>query len=67
MAEEPQNIALELLRHIRASSDRMENDIRDIKFRLAQLEEKAQHHTGRFDRLDDRLLTMEKRLGLVDA
>ncbi len=67
MTDELASHTLELLRHIRASTDRTENDIRDIKFRLSQLEEKAQHHTGRFDRLDDRLLTLEKRLGLVDA
>jgi cell division septum initiation protein DivIVA len=67
MTDEPPNLVLELLRHIRASTDRMENDIRDIKFRLSQLEEKAQHHTSRFDRVDDRLLTIEKRFGLVDA
>ena len=67
MAEDVAHHTLELLKHIRASTDRMENDVRDIKFRLAQLEEKAQHHTGRFDRLDDRLLIMEKRLGLVEV
>ena len=67
MTEEPPNIVLELLRHIRASTDRMENDIGDLKFRVGQVEQTLTHHTRRFDRMDDRLLMIEKRLGLVDA
>jgi hypothetical protein len=68
MAEqEPINLVLEHLKAVRASGERVENDIRDIKFRLSQLEETALHHTRRFDRLDERLLTIEKRLGLLDA
>lgn len=67
MTDEPPNIVLELLRHIRASTDRMEHDIGDLKFRIGQVEQTLSHHTRRFDRVDDRLLMIEKRLGLVDA
>jgi hypothetical protein len=79
MANEPavENIAhltLEHLKYIRASSDRMETAISDLKFRVGQIEETLQHqqhtlthHTHRFDRVDDRLKIIEKRLGLVDA
>jgi hypothetical protein len=65
--QESPNVVPEHLKHIRASADRMENDVRDIKFRLSQLEETALHHTRRFDRMDDRLLKIEMRLGLIDA
>ena len=68
MAEqEPPNLTLEYLKVIRASVERTENDMRDVKFRLGQLEETAMHHTRCFDRLDERLLTIEKRLGLINA
>lgn len=67
MTDDPPNIVLELLRHIRASTDRMENDIADLKFRVGQVEQTLTHHTRRFDRMDDRLLMIEKRLNLVDA
>ncbi len=34
---------------------------------MTQLEESALHQSRRFDRLDERFLTIEKRLGLLDA
>jgi hypothetical protein len=39
MTQEPPNLVLELLKHIRASTDRMENDIGDLKFRIGQIEQ----------------------------
>ena len=58
---------LEYLKAIRASQERVENDVKDMKFRLGQIEHTLAHHSGRFDRMDDRLDRMEKRLNLVDA
>jgi hypothetical protein len=45
----------------------MENDVRDIKFRLGQVEQSLAHHSGRFDRIELRLEHIEGRLGLIDA
>lgn len=60
-------LTLEHLRYIRASVDRIENDVRDMKFRISQLEETSLHHTRRFDRVGEQLTTIERRLGLVEA
>jgi len=72
--EEIANLTLEYLKRFDARFDRLEEDIRDMKFRLRQVEEKLRqvednlsHHTSRFDRIDDRLLKIEKRVDLVDA
>lgn len=67
MADEAPNLVLEHLKHLRASTERIENDVRDIKFRLSQLEDTVLHHTSRFDRLDDRLIRIENRLGSIEA
>lgn len=71
MAENNKNadmgLMLEILKKVHTSIDRMENDVRDIKFRLSQIEERQTHHTGKIDRIDDRLIRIEKRLDLVDA
>jgi septation ring formation regulator EzrA len=66
-AEKIAALTLEHLRYIRASIDRIENDVRDVKFRISQIEESSLHHTRRFDRVDEQLLTIERRLGLVEA
>jgi hypothetical protein len=74
MTEEPHNMILDQLRAIRGSQERTEHDIKDLKFRVGQIEQTlAQHGTtlahypSRFDRIDARLDSIEKRLGLVDA
>jgi predicted nucleic acid-binding Zn-ribbon protein len=67
MAEEPHNLILEHLRAIRGSQERMEHDIKDLKFRVGQIEQTLAHHSSRFDRVEARLEHIEKRLGLVDA
>ena len=45
----------------------MEHDIKDLKFRVGQIEQTLAHHSSRFDRVEARLEQIEKRLGLVDA
>ena len=67
MAEEPHNLILEHLRAIRGSQERMEHDIKDLKFRVGQIEQTLAHHSSRFDRVETRLEHIEKRLGLLDA
>ncbi len=65
--EEIANLTLEYLKRFDTRLERIEHDIGDIKFRLRQVEDTASHHTTRFDRVDDRLHQIEKRLDLVDA
>jgi hypothetical protein len=67
VAEEAPNLVLEHLRAIRGSVERTEYDIKDMKFRVGQVEQTLVHHSLRFDRLETRLERIEKRLGLVDA
>jgi thiamine pyrophosphokinase len=74
MTEEVENMVLEQLRRIRASQDRMELDMTDLKVRMSAMEQ----HQGqimtllgslgqRMDRLDERMGRVERRLDLVDA
>jgi hypothetical protein len=67
MTEEPHNVILDHLRAIRASQERTEHDIKDLKFPVGQIEQTLVHHSSRFDRIDTRLEHIEKRLGLVEA
>jgi hypothetical protein len=73
MAEEVDNVVLEMLRRIRASQERTEFDIAELKSRVSALEQ----HQGqtlillgtmnqRLDRFDERLSRIERRLDLVD-
>jgi len=45
----------------------MEHDIKDLKFRVGQIEQTLAHHSSRFDRIETRFEHIEKRLGLVGA
>jgi polyhydroxyalkanoate synthesis regulator phasin len=74
MTTETENLVLELLRRIRASQDRVELDIADLKLRMSAVEQ----HLGqtpvqlaglnaRMDRFDERMSRIERRMELVDA
>ena len=74
MTEDVENLVLEQLRRIRASVDRTELDVADLKVRMSSMEQ----HQGqiltllgslaqRMDRLDERMGRVERRLDLVDA
>ncbi len=81
MSEETENLVLEMLRRIRASQERSELDVADIKVRMSALEQ----HEGqvltlqgqvvtllgtlnqRIDRLDERVGRIERRLNVVEA
>lgn len=61
------NLVLDHLRHIRATTDRIQEDMRDVKFRVGQMEGTVLQLVHRMDRFDERLNRVETRLGLFDA
>jgi len=62
---EPDNVALVYLRRIDEKVDRVIEDVRDIKFRVTNLEE-GQAGILRLDRVNARLDRIERRLDLVE-
>ena len=74
MTEEVGNLVLEQLRLIRASMQRMELDVGDLKLRVSPLgQNMGQVVTalgavnGRLDLLEERVARIERRLDPVDA
>ena len=74
MADEPNNIVLEYLRHIRRAVDRIELDLTDVKSRVSSLEQVQGQILAlmgtmnqRMDRFDERLGRVERRFDLVDT
>jgi archaellum component FlaC len=61
------NIVLEHLRSIRGTVERTSDDIQDVKVRLGNLENQYASISNRLDRLDARVLRIEKRLDLVEV
>lgn len=62
-----ENLVLEHLRAIRSSVERLTDDMQEVKQRLGILEHQYASISTRLDRLDDRVLRIEKRLDLVEA
>jgi len=62
---EPDNVALVYLRRIDEKVDRVIENVRDIKFRVTNLEE-GQAGILRFDRVEARLDRVDRRLDLVE-
>jgi hypothetical protein len=74
MTEDTENMVLEMLRRIRASQERTELDIADVKSRVSALEQVQGQvlvlsgtMNRRMDRFDERLGRIERRLELVEA
>jgi predicted nucleic acid-binding Zn-ribbon protein len=74
MTEETENLVLELLRKTRASQERMEQDVADLKVRMSTVENMLGQQqiqlaalNGRMDRLDERLGRIERQLDLVEV
>jgi predicted nucleic acid-binding Zn-ribbon protein len=74
MTEATENLVLELLRKIRASQERMEQDVADLKARISSVEIVLGQQqiqlaalNGRMDRFDERLGRIERRLDLVNV
>ena len=63
---EPDNVALVYLRRIDEKVDRVIEDVRDIKFRVTNLEEGQAGIQPRLDRVEARLDRIERRLDLVE-
>jgi len=64
---ETENIVLEHLRAIRATVDRISDDMQEVKSRLGILEHQYASLSTRLDRIDERVLRIEKRIGLIEA
>lgn len=67
MSPATENLVLEHLRAIRATQDRHTEDFREVKTRLGFLEQQYALISTRIDRMDERVLRIEKRLELVEA
>ena len=74
MNQETENMVLEMLRRIRASQERTELDLADVKSRVSALEQMQGQvlvllgaMSQRMDRFDERLGRIERRLDLVEA
>jgi hypothetical protein len=66
MMPEPDNVVLVYLRRIDEKADRVIDDVRDIKFRVTNLDEGQAGIQRRLDRVEVRLDRIERRLDLVD-
>jgi len=67
MADEPDSIVLAILRKIDQRTERMAEDIHDLKMRMTSVEEGLAGVNRRLDRLEVRVERIEKRLELSDA
>jgi archaellum component FlaC len=67
MADEPDNIVLIMLRKIDQRTERMADDLQDLKLRMTAVEEGLAGVNRRLDRLEVRVERIEKRLELSDA
>jgi archaellum component FlaC len=67
MATEPENVVLILLRRIDERTERMADDLQDLKVRVTSVEEGLAGVNRRLDRLESRMERVERRLELTDV
>ncbi|MBR1240977.1 hypothetical protein JQ620_12630 [Bradyrhizobium sp. AUGA SZCCT0274] len=67
MAKEPDSIVLAFLGKIDQRTERMAEDLQDIKVRVTSVEEGLAGVNRRLDRLENRVERIEQRLELSDA
>jgi phage shock protein A len=67
MADQPDNLTLVFLRRIDEKIDRLIDDVRELKGRMAAVEENLAGVHRRIDRLELRVDRIERRLDLADA
>lgn len=74
MTTEESSFMIEMLKRIRASQERMEADVGDLKLGMSAVEQhlaQVQFQLGglnsRMDRFDERLTRIERRLDLIEA
>jgi len=66
MADEPENVILVVLRRIDQRTERMADDLHDLKVRMTHVEEGLAGVNRRMDRLEQRVERIERRLDLVE-
>ncbi len=67
MANEPENAVLVLLRRIDERTERMADNLQDMKVRVTSVGEGLAGVNRRLDRLESRMERVERRLELTDA
>ncbi len=67
MTTEPDSIVLAILRKIDQRTERMAEDLQDLKVRVTSVEEGLAGVNRRLDRLEHRVERIEQRLELSDA
>jgi len=67
VADTPENLMLIFLRRLDEKTDRLLDDMREVKSRLGLLEETCAGLSRRVDRLEGRLDRIERRLDLAEA
>jgi len=67
MADTPDNLVLTLLRKIDQRTERMADDLQDLKVRVTSVEEGLAGVNRRLDRVESRIDRIEPRLELSDA
>ena len=74
MVEEPDNLILQYLRRFDARLARLEEDMQDVKVRLGSIESQLTtlrvdmtQSLHRLDKMDERLLRIERRSGLAEV
>jgi hypothetical protein len=74
MTDAPGNLVLQYLRRFDERQARFEDGVQDLKVRMSSIEQQlttlradVTHVLHRMDRMDERLLRIDRRLDLVDA
>ncbi|HEY0327875.1 MAG TPA: hypothetical protein VGC77_02155 [Rhodopseudomonas sp.] len=67
MATEPDNLVLSLLRKIDQRTERMAEDLQDLKVRVTSVEEGLAGVNRRLDRIEGRVDRIERRLEIADV
>ena len=67
MAKEPDSIVLAILRKIDQRTERMAEDLQDLKVRVTSVEEGLAGVNRRLDRIENPVERIEQRLELSDA
>jgi len=67
MTDQPDNLVLTLLRKIDARTERMADDLQDLKVHVTAVEEGLAGVHRRLDRLENRVERIERRLEITEA
>jgi archaellum component FlaC len=67
MAKDAENVVLVLLRKVDERTERMADDLQDLKVRVTSVEEGLVGVNRRLDRIESRIERIERRLELTDA